>query len=51
MSKERLPLPGQIVGYAFAVVIVAVAARVVYEALEPMLPLLGTVVDATSPKQ
>lgn len=42
MSGDRLPLPGRIIGYALTVVVVAVAARVVWELLNPLLPVLCT---------
>lgn len=40
----RAPLPGRIVGYAVVVVVVAGSARVVWELLEPMVPLLSGLV-------
>lgn len=42
MSSDKAPLPGRIVGYALAVVVVAGAARVVWELLHPLLPVLVT---------
>ncbi len=40
MSEAKPPLPGRIVGYAVAVVVVAASARAVWELLQPMLPVL-----------
>ncbi|MDQ3028492.1 MAG: hypothetical protein M3R09_00340 [Actinomycetota bacterium] len=40
MSGDKPPLPGRIIGYALAVVVVAAAARTVWELLQPMLPML-----------
>ena len=40
MSEAKPPLPGRIVGYAVAVVVVAASARAVWELLKPMLPVL-----------
>ena len=42
MSGEKPPLPGRIVGYAVAVVVVAASARLVWELLSPVLPVLVT---------
>lgn len=44
MSEAKPPLPGRIVGYAFAVVVVAASARLVWELLQPLLPVLVTLV-------
>jgi len=40
--SEHPPLPGRIVGYALAVVVVAAAARAVWELLSPLVPVLLT---------
>ena len=40
MSGDKPPVPGRIIGYALAVVVVAAAARTVWELLQPMLPML-----------
>ena len=40
MSSAKPPLPGRIVGYAVAVVVVAASARLVWELLSPLLPVL-----------
>ena len=40
MSGDKPPLPGRIVGYAAAVVVVAASARLVWELLSPLLPVL-----------
>lgn len=40
MSGDKAPLPGRIIGYALAVVVVAAAARTVWELLNIMLPIL-----------
>ncbi len=40
MSEAKPPLPGRIVGYALAVVVVAATARAVWELLQPLLPVL-----------
>ena len=40
MSSDKPPLPGRIVGYAVAVVIVAASARLVWELLQPLVPVL-----------
>ena len=40
MSGDKPPLPGRIVGYAVAVVVVAASARLVWELLSPVLPVL-----------
>jgi large-conductance mechanosensitive channel len=40
MSGDKPPLPGRIVGYAVAVVVVAASARLVWELLSPLLPVL-----------
>ncbi|MGH2366911.1 MAG: hypothetical protein ACRDI2_01825 [Chloroflexota bacterium] len=40
MSKDKPPLPGRIIGYALAVVVVAAAARAVWELLQPLVPVL-----------
>ncbi|MDQ3154023.1 MAG: hypothetical protein M3R63_20670 [Actinomycetota bacterium] len=42
MSGHRAPLPGRIVGYALAVVVVAAVARMVWELLLPLVPVLVT---------
>lgn len=42
MSGDKLPLPGRIIGYAVAVVVVAAAARAVWELLQPIVPVLAT---------
>lgn len=39
---ERPPLPGRIIGYALAVMVVAGAARAVWELLQPLVPVLLT---------
>lgn len=39
--NARPPLPGRIVGYAALVVVVAVAARAVWELLAPLVPTLS----------
>ncbi|MGQ0572920.1 MAG: hypothetical protein ACT4RN_01805 [Pseudonocardia sp.] len=39
---ERPPLAGRIIGYAFMVVVVAGAARLVWELLQPLVPVLLT---------
>jgi len=39
---ERPPLPGRIIGYAVMVVVVAGAARAVWELLQPLVPVLVT---------
>jgi hypothetical protein len=44
MSEGKPPLPGRIVGYALAVVVVAAAARATWELLQPLLPVLVTLV-------
>lgn len=44
MNDRKPPLPGRLVGYALAVVVVAVAARLVWELLQPLLPVLATFV-------
>ena len=44
MNERKPPLPGRIVGYALAVVVVAVSARAVWELLQPLLPVLLVVV-------
>jgi len=40
VSGDKPPLPGRIIGYALAVVVVAASARAVWELLQPMLPVL-----------
>lgn len=40
-------MPGRIIGYALAVVVVAAAARAVWELLEPMVPVLVTLLALT----
>ncbi len=40
MSDRKPPLPGRIIGYALAVVVVAGAARATWELLAPMVPVL-----------
>ena len=40
MSGDKPPVPGRIIGYALAIVVVAVSARAVWELLQPMLPVL-----------
>jgi large-conductance mechanosensitive channel len=40
MSEAKPPLPGRIVGYAVAVVVVAASARLVWELLQPLVPVL-----------
>jgi len=40
VSEAKPPLPGRIVGYALAVVVVAATARAVWELLQPLLPVL-----------
>ncbi len=40
MGDRRPPLPGRIIGYAIAVVVVAAAARAVWELLQPLVPVL-----------
>ncbi len=40
MSGDKPPVPGRIIGYALAVVVVAASARAVWELLQPMLPVL-----------
>jgi len=40
VSSAKPPLPGRIVGYAVAVVVVAASARLVWELLSPLLPVL-----------
>jgi len=40
MSSDKPPLPGRIVGYAVAVVVVAASARLVWELLQPLVPVL-----------
>ncbi len=40
MSGDKPPVPGRIIGYALAVVVVAASARAVWELLWPMLPML-----------
>jgi len=40
MSGDKPPLPGRIIGYALAIVVVAASARAVWELLQPMLPVL-----------
>jgi len=40
MSGDKPPLPGRIVGYAVAVVVVAASARLVWELLQPLVPVL-----------
>lgn len=42
MSGDKPPVPGRIIGYALAVVVVAAAARAVWELLQPLLPVLVT---------
>ncbi|MGH7928888.1 MAG: hypothetical protein ACREQV_13960 [Candidatus Binatia bacterium] len=42
MSKDKPPIPGRIVGYALAVMVVAAAARAVWELLQPLVPVLLT---------
>ncbi len=42
MNIPRLLFPGQIIGYALAVVVVAGAARLVWELLQPWVPVLVT---------
>lgn len=42
MSEAKPPLPGRIVGYAIAVVVVAASARAVWELLSPLVPVLLT---------
>lgn len=42
MSERRPPLPGRLVGYVLAVVVVAGAARLVWALLEPLMPVLVT---------
>lgn len=37
---DRPPLPGRLIGYALAVVVVAAAARAVWELLQPLVPVL-----------
>lgn len=44
MHFSRLPLPGAIIGYALAIVVAAVAARIVWELLQAILPVLITVI-------
>lgn len=39
---ERPPLAGRIIGYVFMVVVVAGAARLVWELLQPLVPVLVT---------
>ena len=40
MSGDKPPVPGRIIGYALAIVVVAASARAVWELLQPMLPVL-----------
>ena len=40
MSEAKPPLPSRIVGYAVAVVVVAASARLVWELLQPLVPVL-----------
>ena len=40
MSEAKPPLPGRIVGYAVAIVVVAASARAVWELLQPLVPVL-----------
>jgi len=40
MSGDKPPLPGRIVGYAVAVVVVAASARLMWELLQPLVPVL-----------
>lgn len=40
MSGDKPPVPGRIIGYALATVVVAACARAVWELLEPLLPVL-----------
>lgn len=40
VSDAKPPLPGRIIGYAVAVVVVAAAARAVWELLQPLVPVL-----------
>ena len=40
MSGDKPPVPGRIIGYAVAVVVVAASARLVWELLSPLLPVL-----------
>ena len=40
MSGDEPPVPGRIIGYALAIVVVAASARAVWELLQPMLPVL-----------
>lgn len=47
MSGDKPPVPGRIIGYALAVVVVAAAARAVWELLEPMVPVLVTLLALT----
>lgn len=42
MSGDKPPLPGRIIGYALAVVVVAGAARAVWELLQPLVPVVMT---------
>lgn len=42
MSERRRPLPGRVIGYALAVVVVAGVARAVWELLQPLVPVLLT---------
>ena len=43
-GNTRAPLPGRIIGYALVVVVVAWAARMVWELLAPLVPALSAVV-------
>lgn len=40
--SDRPPLPGRIIGYCLAVVVVAGAARLVWALLQPLVPVLLT---------
>ena len=40
MSGDKPPVPGRIIGYALAVVVVAAAARAVWELLQPLVLVL-----------
>ncbi len=42
MSGDKPPLPGRVIGYAVAVVVVAASARLVWELLQPLVPVLLT---------
>ncbi len=41
MSGSKATIPGRIVGYVLVVVVVAAAARVVWELLAPLVPFLS----------